>query len=111
MSKSSILTVEEYVIVVKLPSSIFFVYKKDRTLADVEKFFEEKRDKDFDSNRKVEFDRVRALLKYASCFNAVLRGVETDFHDIVISLGFKSHEEMLKFRDTMEEAVEGAIIK
>ena len=64
MSNIKILSpkVEEYILVVSIPleSSI---HVESRNISDVEKFFISKVKNESNHDKKVEFDRVRALLK------------------------------------------------
>lgn len=61
--------------------------------------------------QKVEYDRVRALFKYASTLGAVRCEVKHCIVDIVITLYFKDAERMVQFRDGIEQAIESAAMK
>ena len=110
---TSKLIVTGYVISVSVPCRASYFFYKDTTFAEVEEHFTHLRDvysKDHDV--QVEMDRVRALLKYASCCGTTLKGIEKENRDLlVISFGFDSFDSMIEFRDSMEEAVEGATMK
>ena len=113
MSNIKILSpkVEEYILVVSIPleSSI---HVESRNVSDVEKFFISKVKNESNHDKKVEFDRVRALLKWASCCNARLVDIlHNSNHKLKVSLGFSSLESMIDFRDAMSESVSDAAMK
>lgn len=112
MSNIKILSpkVEEYILVVSIPleSSIHI---ESKNISDAEKFFISKVNKESNHDKKVEFDRARALLKWASCCNAHLVDIQNSNHRLNVSLGFSSFESMIDFRDAMSKSVSDAAMK
>ena len=93
--------VEEYVIVVSIPLETHILIVRNQTISEAEKFFIAKRDKTREHDKQVEFDRARALLKWADCCNAELVEMHIVDHKLKVSLGFSNMEDMLYFRDHM----------
>ena len=103
--------VEEYVLVVSIPleSPIFIV--KNQTIGEAEESFISKRDKESNHRKQVEFDRARALLKWAACCNANLVEMHNADHKLKVYLSFFSMEDMIQFRDSLAINVSGATMK
>lgn len=112
MSNIKILSpkVDEYILVVSVPleSSI---HVERWNIIDAEKFFISKVKNESNHDKKVEFDRARALLKWASCYNSRLVDIHSSNHKLKVSLGFSSLESMIDFRDAMSESVSDAAMK
>lgn len=61
--------------------------------------------------QKVEYDCVRALLKYAVTFNATYCEIDASNNDVEVTLYFKELDNMIKFCDGMEQAIENSAMK
>lgn len=103
--------VEGYVLVVSIPLASPTIIAKNQTIGEAEESFISKRDKECNHDRKVEFDRARALLKWATCCNANLVEMHNADHKLKVSLGFSTMEDMLQFRDSMATNVYGSTMK
>lgn len=103
--------IEEYILVVSIPMETPIMIVKKQSIDQAEQSFITKRDKTNNHNAKVEFDRARALLKYASCSNARLVEMQNADHKLKVSFGFYSVESMIEFRDTMAVNVASATMK
>lgn len=103
--------IEEYILVVSIPleSPIFIV--RNQSIDAAEQSFMSKRDKETNHGKQVEFDRARALLKWASCCNANLVEMHNADHKLKISLSFSTEENMNQFRNFMTTNVDGATMK
>ena len=93
--------VEEYVLVVSIPLESPILIVKNQTIGEAEESFISKRD----------FDRARALLKWAACCNANLVEMHNADHKLKVYLSFFSMEDMIQFRDSMATNVSGATMK
>ena len=58
--------IEKYVLVVSIPLELPIIIVKNQTIEEAEEFFISKRDKESNHAKQVEFDRARALLKWAT---------------------------------------------
>lgn len=103
--------VEQYALTVSVPMEMPLVIPKDQSIYSAEYSFTVKRDRVSDHARKVELDRARAVLKYASCCGATLNEMHNADHKLKITLGFTSIESLINFRDTMGSAVSSATMK
>ena len=103
--------VEEYVLVVSIPLESPIIIVRNQTIYEAEESFISKRDTEGNHDRKVEFDRARALLKWAGCSNANLVEMHNVDHKLKVSLGFSTMEDMIQFRDSMATNVSGATMK
>ena len=103
--------VEEYILVVSIPLESPTIIVKNQTISEAEQFFVTKRDNKSDHSKKVEFDRARALLKWAACCNATLVEMNNEDRKLKVSLGFSTLENMIEFRDSMAINVSGATMK
>ena len=103
--------VEEYVLVVSIPLESPILIVKNQSISDAEKSFISKRDKESYHGKKVEFDRARALLKWASCCNARLVEMHNADHKLKVFLSFATLESMIEFHDAMDVNVSGATMK
>lgn len=103
--------VERYTIVVSVPMSLKLITIKGQNIYEVEEAFAKKRERTDDKRRKIEFDRVRALLKYASTFSAQLEEIYNSHKKLVITLSFDSLESLNQFSNTMSSEVNNATMK
>ena len=103
--------VEEYVLVVSIPLESPIIIVKNQNIGEAEESFISKRDKESNHGKQVEFDRARALLKWAACCNGNLVEMHNADHKLKVSLGFSSMEELILFRDSMAANVSGATMK
>lgn len=94
---------------IPLESPILIV--KNQTIGEAEESFISKRDKESNHRKQVEFDRARALLKWAACCNANLVEMHNADHKLKVYLSFFSMEDMIQFRDSMATNVSGATMK
>ena len=110
---TSTFMVTGYKISLVVPCRGCYFYRDDTSIDEVVEFFAHLRDVyKNDHHTAVEMDRARALVKYASCCGATLKGFHKEERDtVVISFGFDDLDNMVKFRDTMEEAVKGTAMK
>ncbi len=98
--------VEEYIIVVSIPFEtpiihITRVNSKKQTVDEAEHYFITRRDNAGEYSQKVEFDRARALMKWASCSDARLVEMITKDKKLKASFSFSSYENMMYFRDNL----------
>lgn len=100
--------IEEYGIVVSIPLEAPILIVKNQTISEAEESFILKRDAESNYNKKVEFDRARALLKWAACCNAKLHEMHNEDKKLSISLSFSKMEDIILFRDSMVTNVLGA---
>ena len=103
--------VERYAIIVSVPMSVRLITIKGQDIYEVEEAFRRKRDSANDSSRKIEFDRVRALLKYASTCGAQLDEIYNAHKKLVLSLCFFSLEDLTQFNKTMAFEVDKATMR
>lgn len=103
--------VKRYIIVVSIPLEIPIDIVKKTTIDTAEKYFIAARDKTNNHNTKVELDRARALLKWASCSYAGLLEIRKAWKKLMFYFNFSSIEDMLAFRDSLSQNVEGVTIK
>ena len=99
-------------LVVSVPLKNSIVIMKNQSIGEAEMSFISKRDKENDHSKKVEYDRVRALLKWAGCCNAILlemhNGGHNGEHKLMLSLAFPNMKDMYVFEDSMVTNVDGA---
>lgn len=105
---SSAPKVEEYILVVSLPLEKPLVIVRSQTVGQAEEFFISKRDNETNPDRLAEFDRARALLKWAACCNAELLEMHNADKKLMVSLDFSTLEDMIQFCDQMSVNVSGA---
>jgi len=103
--------VEEYIITVSIPMEAHIAITHWQNIGKAEKYFIEKRDIATEHEMKVEFDRARALLKWASCSNAALVEMRNADHKIKFYFSFSSAEDMFAFRDSMSINVSNATMR
>ena len=111
MNLVSLPQVEERIIVVSIPMTSSTINVKNREIYQVENFFISKRDKEMDHDKKVEFDRARALLKWAGCCSANLLGLRKENKKFKFSFGFSSMRDLIEFCDSLETNVDGATMR
>lgn len=98
-------------LVVSVPLKNSIIIVKNQSIGEAETSFISKRDKESDHSKKVEYDRVRALLKWAACCNAILLEMHNGEHKLMLSLAFPNMEDMYVFEDSMVTNVDGATMK
>ena len=103
--------IEKYVLVVSIPLELPIIIVKNQTIEEAEEFFISKRDKESNHAKQVEFDRARALLKWADCCDAKLVEMHNADHKLKVSLSFSTMEDMIMFRDSMVTNVSDAMMK
>lgn len=105
--------VERYSIDVSIHIERPVLIVKEWTIYQAEEYFIRQRDHAEKFQRKVELDKARALLKYASTCNAFLKEVRNVENDkkLIFSFGFYSLDSMLYFKDTMSQMVDSATMK
>ena len=103
--------VEQYALTVSIPMQTVIIFPKEQNIYEAEASFVAKRDRENDHAKKVEFDRARALLKYAYTCNAVLNGIWYKDQKLKITLVFYTLESLIDFRDTMGSAVSSSTMK
>ena len=106
--KSSALQVENYILVVSLPIKKPFVIVRSQTVGQAEEFFIKQRDNETNPDRVAEFDRARALIKWAKCCNAELLEMHNADNKLMVSFVFSTVEDLIQFRDDMAVSVRGA---
>lgn len=106
MSRIKILSpvVERYALVVSIPMQKTMLIMKEN-IAEAEEYFALKRDKATDQEVKVEFDRARALLKYAASCGGELEELSYKDSKLKVMLSFEKEEQMYGFRNSMATAV------
>lgn len=105
--------VERYTIEVSIYIERPVLIVKGWTIYDAEDYFIRQRDHEEKTQRKVELDRARALIKYASTCNAFLKEVRNAENDkkLIFTFAFHSLDSLLYFRDTMGQIVDSASMK
>ena len=103
--------VESYIIKVSIPMSNPFVTGGVRTLYEGEKFFTMERQSESNHDRKVEFDRARALMKWAYTCNGELHGVRQYDGEMFVFVEFVNKSSMKEFIKYLVLNVEGATMK
>ena len=105
--------IESYVLTVTVPlhQPDLVVANKKLNLSEVEESFIRLRDAAMGSYEKFEFDRVRALLKYASCFSTDLVDFEHKANTLTVLLKFTTLDSVVEFSNSVDEAVNGATMK
>lgn len=103
--------VEEYVLVVSIPFKKPILILGAQTVGDAEDLFVFARNMENDYHRKVEYDRARALLKWAGCCNAKLKKMYCGDHKLFIHLDFSTIADMNEFYNNMVTNVSGATMK
>ena len=103
--------VEEFVLVVSIPLETPMVIICNQSIDDAELSFISKRDKESNHSKKVEYDRARALLKWANCCNARLVEMHNANHELKVYLGFATMEHMTTFHDSLAINVNGATMR
>ena len=103
--------VEEVVIVVSLPLGRPILILGCTTIGDAESLFIYARDQEREQHMKIEYDRVRALLKWAGCCNAKLKEIDYEDRKLFISFAFSSIAAMNGFYNNMVTNVSGATMK
>ena len=93
---------------VSIPLETPIILPKFEDAEKMEKFFINQRDQATSHSKKVELDRARALVKYATCCNAHIVAVSNAPRKIRFSLGFSSVEYMLEFQNSMRCCIEGS---
>lgn len=113
ISTATPIKIESYVLTVSMPLNQpdLVVANKRLKLSEVEESFIRLRDTAMSSYEKVEFDRVRALLKYASCFGADLVDFEHKARNLTVLLKFTSLDSVVEFSNTMAQSVSDATMK
>lgn len=96
---------------VSIPLESPIIIMKNQTIGEAEKSFISKRDKESNYDRQIEFDRARALLKWAECCNGNLVEMHNADHKLKVSLGFSTMENMIQFHDSMATNVSGATME
>lgn len=102
--------VEKYGITVSIPMSEPFGFTTKLTIYEAENLFVQKRDNASMHAVKVEFDRARALLKYAGTYGANLEQIYCEKQKLKVTVSFCRLEELVEFKETMSRAVSGAIM-
>lgn len=110
-TKNSLTVVERYAIVVSVPISQAMAIIKGQNIDEAEKSFARRRDSEQDYNRKIEYDRIRALLKYAGCYGAKLEDLHNVPNKLEITVSFVLIDYMLDFRDTLDAAMADSVMK
>lgn len=103
--------VEEYVLVVSIPLKSPIIIVKNQTIGEAEESFISMRDKEHNHDNQIEFDRARALLKWADCWDAKLVEMHNADHKLKVSLSFSTMEDMIQFHDHMATNVSDATMK
>lgn len=96
--------VERYALVVSIPMQRTMLIMKDN-IAEAEEYFCLKRDKATEHEEKVEFDRARALLKYAASCGGELEELRYKDSKLKVMLSFDSEDQMYGFKNSMATAV------
>lgn len=84
---------------------------KKQTISEAEQYFISKRDNENNHSKKVEFDRVCALLKWAECCNTTLVKMRNADRKLMVYLVFSTLRDMMEFCDHMFTNVPGATMK
>lgn len=104
--------VEEYILVVSIPlETPISLIVRNQTIHEAENSFISKRDKESDYKKKVEFDRARALLKWAAYCNAKLLEMHNANRKLKFSFGFPSMEAMIEFYEYLLPCVYGSTME
>lgn len=104
--------VEEYILVVSIPlETPISLIVRNQTIHEAENSFISKRDKEADHKKKVEFDRARALLKWAASCNAKLLEMHNADRKLKFSFGFPSMEAVIEFYENLIPCVDGSTME
>lgn len=88
--------------VVSLPLSFPVVIRRNQTIGEAEISFMRKRDAEVSHAKKVELDRVRALLKWGEACNANLVEIHQVGHEVKITLEFTTPQDLIEFTKGFE---------
>ncbi len=103
--------VEEYVLVVSIPLKKPILILGAQTVGEAEDLFIYARNMENDHHRKVEYDRARALLKWAGCCNAKLKEIDCEDRKLFFTFAFSTIADMNEFYNNMVTNVSGATMK
>ena len=102
-----------YSIAIAVPISKPIVVFNDKNISDWEKIFITMRDNVDISNRKIEYDVCRAILRWASDCNAYMVIVENSDdksgHNVNFTFSFDNLDTMLHFSKNIKTAISGSI--
>lgn len=100
-----------YIAKVAIPMKAPFVTGGAKTLEEGEKFFMTMRDCESNHDRQVEFDRARALMKWAYSCNGNLHGMRQHDGLMYTYVEFYSHHAFKEFMESLYINVDGATMK
>lgn len=103
--------VKSYIIKVSIPMKAPFVTGDYHNLSEAERFYITMRDCESNHDRKVEFDRARALMKWAYTCNGELHGVRQYDGEMFVFVEFVKKSSMKEFIKYLVLNVEGATMK
>ena len=103
--------VVSYIAKVAIPMSNPFVTGGVKTLYEGEHFFMQMRDLESKHDRQVEFDRARALMKWAYSCNGELHGMRQSDGIMYTYVEFRDLESMREFTGSIKVNVNGATMK
>ena len=109
MSKITIMNpiVEEYGVSVSLPMTEPIVVSP-QVVDDAEIFFMNRRNRAEKLNIKDEYDRARALIKWATNCSATLKSMKKNNNRMVFEFGFQRLEDLSHFKEYMKSIVNSA---
>lgn len=113
MSRIKILSpkVERYGIIVSVPLNQKVLLVTGLDIYEAEENFIKKRDNAIEYDKKVELDRVRALLNFAACCGAQLEKMNKEGDELFITLSFYSQENLADFEENMVIAISSSMMK
>ena len=94
-------TVEEYIIVVSIPLKSPTILIKNQTINEAEESFISRRNTTSDHTKRIEFDIIAQLLKWANCCNANLVEMHNVDYKLNITLSFSTINDMMRFNENM----------
>ena len=103
--------VEQCTLTVSIPMEMPLVIPKNQSIYSAEYSFVVNRDSVSDHARKVELDRARDVLRYASRCGATLNDMHNADQKLKITLGFTNMESLINFCDIMGSALSFVTMK
>jgi len=90
------------VTIISVPMTKKIVIITNQSIGNAENYFVSLRDHEQNHDKKEEYDRARLLLKWAACCNGSLMEMKNEEHNLEISLGFDSRDDLIAFLDSLE---------
>ena len=101
----------KHVVKVEIPMKKSLVYVRGTTTEREEQFFVSMRDKAKEHAEKKEFDRARALMKWAACCDGKLAKMISAKGRLSISFEFERYDDMMEFVNNLDVNVWSSIMQ